>query len=920
MPSTKKVAVSPVKKKQPSKAAVSAPKKKLIKTKEIRSTGKVAIKDSTTKKIKKEVTLATVPSPAKAVRSLAIASPFRFPIDIDKVAVRTARYGGVFFVVMGAIFTLLFADDTINSYSQVALVGSTTQTTITNTNTTTGTTPTVDPKPKAQFIVNNPQELKGTVQVKVKVPYAHSVRLSGYNRTAGEEVTFGTPTKVSDDTWEMYVDTTHYDDGEYKFKALITNQFNSYESVGDGLVTIKNTVDTTQTTNTAGTSGTGTSDSSGSSGGSTSAGTTTTSNITTTTLLQSQGVALTVDRVESDVEFRFEISVPGADRVKVYTRDTAGVRKLVGYGYKSTTDLWKYKWVINEIPAGEYGIHAEAEVSGSILKSNVIMVRVIKPVSTTGTTQTTLPTTAPTSTTTGTGDIAPSAELVIDMAQPLKGIVPLRVNVRGATSVEIQILPKNALTQRYLGLAKQMDSTLWQYRWDSTMTPNGEYKFIAFIKNAYGAYTKESSFFKLSNPVAVTYTEEQRTIVDTLTPIITEETKPIVLPTEPLRPPVNTTESVTNPYQAPLTTNPISGVPPPPLPAGEGTEPAPVQTELARETLQISPQQSLLLEPESDIARILSDFRTEIETELQKLAAALRIKDENKIFEARERINGLKKDIANSPLNPADEQRLLARLDSYLREAVTRVEEDVVRIEKVITERSSLQAQTDSDKDGVTDYDELALYSTDPFSADSDGDGFNDGSEILKGFDPKSSASESAIAYESPKEIGVIREDLFKVDTITAAAPNEGEEEKAIAIITGKGLPNSFVTLYIFSTPVVVTLKTDQDGNWNYRFDKELDDGEHQVYVGVTDNAGKIVAKSEPFTFVKEAQAFTPTNAAAPQVTPVAENAFNSQVVVYTVLSISVVAIGLVLILLGIYLDSRQKKMLPTLPEASSAV
>ena len=110
-------------------------------------------------------------------------------------------------------------------------------------------------------------------------------------------------------------------------------------------------------------------------------------------------------------------------------------------------------------------------------------------------------------------------------------------------------------------------------------------------------------------------------------------------------------------------------------------------------------------------------------------------------------------------------------------------------------------------------------------------------------------------------------------------------------IITGKALPNSFVTLYIFSTPIVVTLKTDADGSWAYRFDKELEDGEHEVYVGVTDNAGKIVAKSEPFTFVKEAEAFS-ANEPVPQVSQTTDErgAFASQYMVYLVISISVVS------------------------------
>lgn len=39
----------------------------------------------------------------------------------------------------------------------------------------------------------------------------------------------------------------------------------------------------------------------------------------------------------------------------------------------------------------------------------------------------------------------------------------------------------------------------------------------------------------------------------------------------------------------------------------------------------------------------------------------------------------------------------------------------------------------DSDKDGITDYDEISLYKTNPFAADTDGDGFIDSSEITLG-------------------------------------------------------------------------------------------------------------------------------------------------------------------------------------------
>jgi len=42
----------------------------------------------------------------------------------------------------------------------------------------------------------------------------------------------------------------------------------------------------------------------------------------------------------------------------------------------------------------------------------------------------------------------------------------------------------------------------------------------------------------------------------------------------------------------------------------------------------------------------------------------------------------------------------------------------------------------DTDRDGLSDYDELNIYKTSPYLEDTDSDGFKDGEEIKKGFDP----------------------------------------------------------------------------------------------------------------------------------------------------------------------------------------
>ncbi|MGB2631398.1 MAG: Ig-like domain-containing protein, partial [Minisyncoccales bacterium] len=67
----------------------------------------------------------------------------------------------------------------------------------------------------------------------------------------------------------------------------------------------------------------------------------------------------------------------------------------------------------------------------------------------------------------------------------------------------------------------------------------------------------------------------------------------------------------------------------------------------------------------------------------------------------------------------------------------------------------------------------------------------------------------------------------------------------------GWGLPNAYVTLFIFSSPVIVVVKTDDQGRWTYVLDKALDDGQHEVYAALTNSAGGIEARSEVLVFTK---------------------------------------------------------------------
>ncbi len=167
------------------------------------------------------------------------------------------------------------------------------------------------------------------------------------------------------------------------------------------------------------------------------------------------------------------------------------------------------------------------------------------------------------------------------------------------------------------------------------------------------------------------------------------------------------------------------------------------------------------------------------------------------------------------------------------------------------------KAIIDFDNDGMSNEDELR-FGTDPFNVDSDNDGYIDSVEVRHNYNPTSSIPEEKMKFESPKESGKVNAEVLKVEKVeivTTPVQKEKPQEPPKIILKGKGLPNSFVTIFIYSEPIIVTVKTDENGDWSYVLDKNIEDGKHEVYVAITNNTGKIIEKSPALLFIKTAQA-----------------------------------------------------------------
>ncbi|MCA9356958.1 hypothetical protein H6784_00600 [Candidatus Nomurabacteria bacterium] len=318
---------------------------------------------------------------------------------------------------------------------------------------------------------------------------------------------------------------------------------------------------------------------------------------------------------------------------------------------------------------------------------------------------------------------------------------------------------------------------------------------------------------------------------------------------------------------------------------------------------------------------------------LKRYAIAVQSGDESLIRSAKEGLQEERERMITLSIRDEDTRNFSDSINEKLKDIIGNLQSRVDTFEQLRRDRSGGETAIDTDQDGISDFDEINLYRTDPKEADTDNDGFTDGIEIIKGYNPLSSESEVVVEFESPKEsLGLVRDEVLKIDNVLPVVKIEPKagDVPVTAEIRGKSLPNSYVTLYIFSSPTIVTIKTDADGSFVYNFDKELDDGQHEVYAAITDNAGEIIAQSNPFSFIKEAQAFTPVDAASSEVVTGDLVTQSTKSSYGAVAGMGILALGLILIMLGITLrpkkdgvvkdDDEEIYIDPTLPAGSPLI
>lgn len=482
----------------------------------------------------------------------------------------------------------------------------------------------------------------------------------------------------------------------------------------------------------------------------------------------------------------------------------------------------------------------------------------------------------------------------------LTGQVEVALGVKDALSVEFYLRRQESLVPIDLGIGVLSSPDIWKFSWNTISTPNGNYILFPKITNKYGTYLDTEITIQVNN-IVVIEEEKIQTVEEELQSTqqqIEEQAQETSAALEATKEEINKETGTLN-EQVENNLNTV--------------------VEKVQETAQLEMQINNLGEEKEIIEQKIARSKSELE-EVQEKEIDPLIKDKTEILqgyelEKQEKENQILAFQGKLEENKKEIEKLLKKITEEIVEIAESGRKQEVR-EKIQALFNGLETQVygiekakveiaerlskDSDNDNISDIEEIRL-GTNPVNPDSDGDGYIDGQEILNNFNPLNPSPAEKIIYQDVKKVKPKMTDIYKVERIEMTVSGAGQ---SFLKFEGKGLPNSFVTLYVYSSPIIMTTKTDENGNWIYILEKPLDEGQHEVYVAVTNNKGEVTARSEVFPFIKTAGAVVALAApsslsseAVGVVSPV--EVFQKSYIILT-LSIVILGIGIVLIIIGL--------------------
>ena len=457
----------------------------------------------------------------------------------------------------------------------------------------------------------------------------------------------------------------------------------------------------------------------------------------------------------------------------------------------------------------------------------------------------------------------PELKLIIPNQTIYKGFVPAQVRMSvSLPEAFIYLQSPNLSTPRFVGKARYYDNSTLLLMIDTNQLPSGEHRIYASAKFSDLNVESEKKRFFIDNSSA--------TIALVLNPGAGTTTNPnlITQPTKLTKPDI----------EEPVTIQPASINVTPKIQPKEEVEMtnkddnrnSPVKKEPTSTLNSSNNSDSVSLSDtlKTLIPQLLKENEQEINQRLKIFGEDLHKKDAN-VNELRKKVED---DLMVTLLDDYRLRSLSSEAQKRLRAEVKRL---VNKAEKV----------------------ELLIIKAEVSSAGLD--------EVMKTFSQSVVPAEDALVdTSSPREFGLVREDILKIESVSPilSSDTNSTTTKIYTEIKGRALPKSLVTLYIYSTPVMVTVRADEDGTFLYVYEKDLDDGDHEVYVALTTTEGDIVVKSPVFQFFREAQAFSsPDSGNGDSLVPATAGTPLTKDPYFIVISITLLVVSFIFFLLGFH-------------------
>ncbi len=194
----------------------------------------------------------------------------------------------------------------------------------------------------------------------------------------------------------------------------------------------------------------------------------------------------------------------------------------------------------------------------------------------------------------------------------------------------------------------------------------------------------------------------------------------------------------------------------------------------------------------------------------------------------------------NGIKNPIIETLLSQRLQT-LRDRVKEEEE------RIMAETNELTAR-DTDNDGIGDFDEIAVFGSEPDRTDTDRDGVIDGVEVVTGSNP-AQYDVSGLPSAAGSLAELINPQVIEIKSVEGVKAVGSGVDSLFLLVRGKTVPHATVWLEFPSLSTTGFIKANAEGVFAYTLENVIPNGKHSVIAMLGDAKGNLAAVTTPVEF-----------------------------------------------------------------------